>query len=64
MDPGKHMIGAGDFILLLVKAHVIAAAKVIQSITPTDAVMQLAKAIVTYYIRLSRTNGQECDDKV
>ena len=56
-DPGENMNGAGDFILLLVKAHVIAAAKVIQSVTHTDAVMQLAKAIITDHIRLPSTNG-------
>ena len=54
-------------MLLVLHAHVIAAAKVIQSTTPTNAVMELAKAIVTNYVRLPRIEGQEaetCDDKV
>ena len=53
------MNAAEDFMLLLIHAHVIAAAEVIQSITNT--VVNLAKAIVTNYVRLRRIDGQDVE---
>ena len=47
--------------------HVIAAAKVMQSINPTESVAELAKMIVVNYIRLPRIDDQDnekCDDGV
>ena len=54
-------------MLLVLHAHVVAAAEVIQSINPTTDVIQLSKAVVTNYVRLPRIDGKEaemCDDKV
>ena len=65
--PERNMNTAEDFMLLLVHTHVVAAAEAIQSITPSDEVMQLAKAVVTNYVRLPRADGKEaetCDDRV
>lgn len=56
-------------MLIVLHAHIIAAANVIQSLnaTVTDDVKELAKVIVTNYVRLPRIDGQEAEtseDKV
>lgn len=54
-------------MLLLLHAHIVAAAEAMQSINPKSAVMELAASIVTNYVCLPRVNGEEaetCDDKV
>ena len=66
-DPQNNMNAAEDFMLLLLHAHTIAAAKVVMMLTPTDSVMELAKAIVVNYVRFPRINKnepEECDDRV
>ena len=66
-DPQNNMNAAEDFMLLILHAHVVAAAEAIQSINPSNKVMQLAEAIVTNFVRLPRIGGEEaevCDDKV
>ena len=66
-DPEKNMNASEDFLLLVVHAHVVAAAKVMQSMNPTDSVAELAKMIVANYIRLPRIDDEEnekCDDGV
>lgn len=64
-DPEKDMNADEDFMLLLVHAHVVAAANMLQSINPSDAVADLAKKIVVNYIHLPRIDGgptEPCDD--
>lgn len=61
------MNAAEDFVLLLLHTHVVAAAKVIQSINPTETVADLAKLIVVNYVHLPRIDDQateRCDDGV
>ena len=58
------MNAAEDYMLLLLHAHIIAAAQVVQDLIP---VLDLAKAVVVNYVRLPRmddNNTENCDDKV
>ena len=67
IDPQKNTNASEDFLLLLLHAYTIAAAKVIMSLTPTESVQELARAIVVNYVRFPRvtdTDPQQCDDKV
>ena len=63
----KKMNAAQDFMMLLVHAHIIAATETIKSKNAYENVAELARAIVSSYIRLSRINDtntcEECDDK-
>jgi len=49
-DPEKNMNAAEDFMLLLLHTHVVAAAKVMQSINPNETVADLAKLIVVNHM--------------
>ena len=56
-----------DFLLLVVHTHIVAAAKVMQSINPTEFVTDVAKMIVVNYVPLPRIDNQNteiCDDGV
>ena len=53
-----------DFILLLLHAHVVAAAGVIKSETPTLSLDELANSIITRFVCLQRNSEDECEDKV
>ena len=53
------MNAAENFMLLLVHAHVVAAAKVMQSLTPTDTVADLAKNIVANFVRLTTSDDSQ-----
>ena len=67
VDPQKNVNAAEDFLLLLLHALTIAAAKVILSLTPTQSVMELARAIVVNYVRFPRVinnDSDKCEDKV
>ena len=67
VDPEKNMNASEDFLLLLVHSHVVAAAKVMQSINPTESVTELAKMIVVNYVRLPKIDDEDtekCDDGV
>ncbi len=66
-DPEKNMNAAEDFMLLLLHTHVVAGAKMMQSINPTETVADLAKLIVVNYVRLPRIDDhatEKCDDRV
>ena len=67
VDPQHNMNAAEDFMLLVLHAHIVSAGRAIQSINPTTDVRELAKAIVTNYVRLPRIAGEDaetCDDHV
>lgn len=68
LDPQKNMNAAEDFMMLLLHAHIVAAAEVIQSQNTYDDVVELARAIVSNNIHLPRINDsdacKDCEDKV
>lgn len=57
-DPEENMNAAKHFLLLLLHAHVVAAAKVMQSINPTETIANLAKFIVVNCVCLPRIDDQ------
>ena len=66
-DPQNNMNAAEDFLLLVLHAHIVAAANILQSINTTNDVKELASAVVTNYVRLPRVDGKDAetsDDKV
>ena len=66
-DPEKNMNAAEDFLLLLLHTHVVAAAKAMQSVHPTETVADLARLVVDNYVHLPRTSDAataECNDGV
>ena len=66
-NPEKNMNAAEDFLLLLLHTHVVAAARVMQSINPTANVADLAKLIIINYVRLPRSDDEDtekCEDGV
>ena len=68
-DPSTNMNASEDFLLLLLHAHVLAAAETIQEYNPADSVTELAKRIVANYVELpdsthSTTIDAECEDGV
>ena len=64
VDPSKNMNAAEDFMLLILHAHVIAAARAIINQCPNIPVGDLANSIVTKFVRLERVGDEECKDKV
>ena len=63
------MNASEDFLLLLVQAHVVAAAKVIQALNPNEDVTGVTKLIIANFVHLPRlddTQGaaDKCDDGV
>ena len=68
LDPQKNMNAAEDFMMLLLHAHIVAAAEVVQSVHPTGSVATLASAIVANFVRLPRVcdgdKEERCEDKV
>lgn len=58
------MNAAEDFMLLILHAHVIAAAKAIKLQYPTATVVELANTIVAKYVGLQGTEVDHCDDKI
>ena len=67
-DPKANMNAAEDFLLLLLHAHVTAAAKIILSYNPTDSAEILANHIVANFIGLpsgmEEDSMTECEDEV
>lgn len=66
-DPQNNMNASEDFMLLVLHAHIVAAAKTLQSIDETNDVNELARKVVETYVRLPRMNGEEAvatNDKV
>ena len=67
-DPKANMNAAEDFLLLLLHAHVTAAAKIILSYNPTDSAEILANRIVANFIGLlsgmEEDSMTECEDEV
>ena len=67
-DPSKNMNAAEDFLLLLLHTHVVAAAKVLQSVNPVTSVSDLASAIAVNFVRLPQTTSSQtpatCEDGV
>ena len=63
-DPSKNMNAAEDFMVLIIHAHVVAAASAIKCVYPINSVGDLADSIVTQYVRLQRDNKEEYVDKV
>lgn len=55
------MNAAEDFMLLLLHTHVIAAAKVMQSLHVTENIADLVKLIVVNYVRLPRIDDQKIE---
>ena len=67
-DPKANMNTAEDFLLLLLHAHVTAAAKIIRSYNPTDSAEILANRIVANFVGLpsgmEEDSMSECEDEV
>ena len=67
-DPKANMNAAEDFLLLLLHAHVTAAAKIILSYNPTDSAEILANRIGANFIGLpsgmEEDSMTECEDEV
>lgn len=63
-DPQNNTNVAEDFMLLLLHAHTIAAAKVVMMLTTTVSVLEVAKAIVVNYVCFPRNEPETCDDRV
>ena len=70
-DPQANMNSAEDFLLLLLHAHCVAAAKTILDYNPMDSAIHLADAIVVNYVQLPSatlrsTHNQSpvCKDRV
>ena len=64
IDLSKNMNAAEDFMLLILHAHVIAAARVIKDECPNILVGDLANSIVTKFVQVERVGDEECEDKV
>ena len=59
------MNAAEDFLLLLLHAHVVAAAEVMQSVHPSDLVAELADSILENFVRSQQDiNENKYEDKV
>lgn len=56
-DPSKNMNAAEDLLLLLLHTHVVAAAKVLQSVNPVSSVSDLASPIAVNFVRLPQTTS-------
>ena len=67
-DPGDNMNAAEDFLLLLLHAHGVAAAKVIQSVNPLSSVSELSRAVVASFTRLPQVSSTQkpeaCEDGI
>ena len=67
-DPSKNMNAADDFLLLLLHMHVVAAAKVLQSVNLVTSVSDLATSIAINFVRLPQTTSSQlpatCEDGV
>ena len=64
VDPEKCMKGCEDFFLMILHAHVVAAAKEILSATPYDSVENLAKEIVLQFVTFDPDVKVRKTDKV
>ena len=56
-DPSDNVKAAEDFLLLLVHAHVLAAARCLYSLNNTTSVAYLAKSVVATYLRLPQLDA-------
>ena len=66
-DPQKDMNAAEDFLLLLLHAHIVAAAKVVRSSKSTATLTEVANLIVANFTRFPRMSDEpnaKCDDGV
>ncbi len=67
-DPQNNMNSAEDFLLLLLHAYVVAAADMIQQFNPAESVSDLARSIITNFVRLPRVSDtatvEPCTDGV
>lgn len=61
-DPTKNMNAAEDFLLLLLHAHAVAAAKAILSHNPTDSLEELSRRIVVNFVVLPSTEKDKNQD--
>lgn len=57
-DPSDNVKAAEDFVLLLVHAHVLAAARLLHSLNNTTSASYLAKSVVATYFRLPQLDGK------
>ena len=51
-DPSNNVKAAEDFLLLLVHAHIIVAARVLYTLINPTSVLYLAKSLVATYLRM------------
>ena len=56
-DPSDNVKAAEDFLLLLIHAHVLAAARLLYSLSGTTSASDLAKSVVATYIRLPQLDA-------
>ena len=66
-DPQKNMKACEDFMLLLLHAHVVEAARVLRMKSPASSVSDVARSIIDTFLLLpktSTTTSVECDDGV
>lgn len=57
-DPSNNVKAAEDFLLLLVHAHIIAAARVLYTMINPTSVLYLAKSLVATYLKLPMLDAQ------
>ena len=57
-DPSSNVKAAEDFLLLLVHAHIIAAARVLYTMINPTSVLYLAKSLVATYLKLPMLDAQ------
>lgn len=59
-DPSDNVKAAEDFLLLLIHAHIIAAARILYSMLNPTSVSYLAKSLVATYLRLPLLDAKTC----
>ena len=61
-DPSDNVKASEDFFLLLIHAHVLAAARFLYSLNTTTTVSNLAKSVVATYLRLPQLDAKTTAD--
>ncbi len=63
-DPQNNMNAAEDYFRLIVHAHVVAAAKTVMKFNPQTSVKDLARLIITNYMRFPETDSTKEDKPI
>ena len=61
-DPEDGVKAAEDFLLLVLHAHIVAAARLLLSLNPTDSVAYLAKSVVATFVDFGLTESHTTKD--